>query len=124
MKKILGYVAGIAAVLALGGCASTSAKGSQSTAKKVPTAKQLKLRVGYTKNARQLAFKNGQKKSKLTVYNGKKQCVKKFDVKTKGNFNLKLTKALAKKLSQCASFKYAVAQKGYKTYTVTAPVGK
>ncbi|MEQ6219707.1 hypothetical protein ABMB44_13830 [Levilactobacillus brevis] len=42
-------------------------------------------------------------------------------MKTKGNFNVKLTKAQAKKLSQCSSFKYSVAQKGYKTYTITTP---
>ncbi|MEQ6219658.1 hypothetical protein ABMB44_13255 [Levilactobacillus brevis] len=47
-----------------------------------------------------------------------------FDVKTKGNFNVKLTKAQAKKLSQCSSFKYSVAQKGYKTYTITDTISK
>ncbi|MGP4117809.1 hypothetical protein ACS4N0_11680 [Levilactobacillus zymae] len=124
MKKILGYVAGVAAMLALGGCASTSAQGSKSSVKTLSTAKQMKLRTNYTKNARQLEFQNGRKNAKLTVLNGKKQCVKKFDVKTTGNFNLKLTKAQAKKLSQCSTFKYSVAQKGYKTYTVSNPVCK
>lgn len=120
MKKILGYVAGAAALLALGGCASSSAsaQGDKSSSK------QIKLRTPYKKNAQKLEFKNGRKNAKLTIPNGKKQCVKKFDVKTKGNFNVKLTKAQAKKLSQCSSFKYSVAQKGYKTYTITDTISK
>ncbi|GEO70090.1 hypothetical protein [Levilactobacillus acidifarinae] len=124
MKKILGYVAGVAAILALGGCASTSAQGSKSSVKTLSTTKQMKLRTPYKKNARQLDFTNGRKSAKLTVLNGKKQCVKKSNVAKKGNFTLKLTKAQAKKLSQCSTFKYSVAQKGYKTYTVTNPVTK
>lgn len=127
MKKILGYVAGAAALLALGGCASSSASAQgdkSSSMKTVTSSKQIKLRTPYKKNAQKLEFKNGRKNAKLTIPNGKKQCVKKFDVKTKGNFNVKLTKAQAKKLSQCSSFKYSVAQKGYKTYTITDTISK
>ncbi|MCW3778241.1 hypothetical protein [Levilactobacillus namurensis] len=124
MKKVLGYVASVAALFALGGCASTSAQGSKTSVKTVSTAKQIKLRTNYHKNAQKLEFKNGRKNAKLTVLNGKKQCVKKFSVANKGNFDIKLSKAQAKKLSQCKTFKYAVAQKGYKTYTVSNPVCK
>jgi len=124
MKKIYGYVAGVIVALLVLGFAATSitSANSRKGAKAVSTSERIALCSKYYKNNRSLTFKNGRKSSVVTLLNGKKQCVKKFDVMNNGKFTIKLTQKQAKNLSKCSTFKFSVAQKGYKTYTHTAPV--
>lgn len=126
MKKILSYVAGIIVALVVIGFAATSviSANSRKSNRVVASADRIALRSNYHRDARTVAFNHGRKGATVTLLNGKKTCVIKYNVKKAGRFTIDLSAKEAKTLSKCSTFKYTVATKGYKAYSHTAPVCK
>lgn len=88
-------------------------------AKTLAASKEMRGRLHYRKDSREILFQKGKKGAEVELFNRKGREVKKFRVAKNGRFTLKLTKKQAKKLDKGGKyFRFAVHQKGYRPYEI------